>query len=56
MAKQFTGQDGSFVSRADTIDAFKRLVAGEFDSYPEQAFFSCGGLDDVEAKAAELNK
>ena len=56
VAKQFTGQEGSFVSRADTIDAFKRLVAGEFDSYPEQAFFSCGGLDDVEAKAAELNK
>src|SRR3954449_6287702 len=46
VAKQFTGQEGSFVSREDTVDAFKRLCDGEFDSYPEQAFFSCGGLDD----------
>jgi F-type H+-transporting ATPase subunit beta len=54
VAKQFTGQDGSFVSREDTVDAFKRLCDGEFDTYPEQAFFSCGGLDDVEAKAKQL--
>jgi len=54
VAKQFTGQDGSFVSRTDTIEAFRRLCDGDFDSYPEQAFFSCGGLDDVEAKAKEL--
>jgi F-type H+-transporting ATPase subunit beta len=56
VAKQFTGQEGSFVSRADTIEAFDRVCNGDFDTYPEQAFFSCGGLDDVEAKAAELNK
>ncbi|HEV7207319.1 MAG TPA: F0F1 ATP synthase subunit beta [Mycobacteriales bacterium] len=55
VAKQFTGQDGSFVSREETIDAFGRLCEGEFDAYPEQAFFSCGGLDDVEAKAKQLN-
>jgi F-type H+/Na+-transporting ATPase subunit beta len=54
VAKQFTGQEGSFVSREDTVDAFKRLCDGEFDTYPEQAFFSCGGLDDVEAKAKQL--
>jgi len=54
VAKQFTGQEGSFVKREDTVSAFKRLCDGEFDSYPEQAFFSCGGLDDVEAKAKEL--
>jgi len=55
VAKQFTGQEGSFVKREDTIDAFRRLCDGDFDAYPEQAFFSCGGLDDVEAKAKELN-
>jgi F-type H+-transporting ATPase subunit beta len=54
VAKQFTGQEGSFVKREDTIDAFRRLCEGEFDNYPEQAFFSCGGLDDVEAKAKQL--
>ncbi|HEX7355664.1 MAG TPA: F0F1 ATP synthase subunit beta [Mycobacteriales bacterium] len=54
VAKQFTGQDGSFVPREETIEAFKRLCDGDFDSYPEQAFRSCGGLDDVEANAKRL--
>ena len=48
VAKQFTGVDGSFVPVEETVDAFKRLTEGEFDSYPEQAFFMCGGLEDLE--------
>ncbi|WP_375493016.1 F0F1 ATP synthase subunit beta [uncultured Jatrophihabitans sp.] len=54
VAEQFTGIPGSFVTVEETIDAFKRLNAGEFDSYPEQAFFMCGGLEDLERKADEL--
>ncbi|WP_375479610.1 F0F1 ATP synthase subunit beta [uncultured Jatrophihabitans sp.] len=54
VAEQFTGIPGSFVPVEETIDAFKRLTAGEFDSYPEQAFFMCGGLEDLERKANEL--
>ncbi|WP_375481124.1 F0F1 ATP synthase subunit beta [uncultured Jatrophihabitans sp.] len=54
VAKQFTGVDGSFVPVEETIDAFKRLTEGEFDSYPEQAFFMCGGLEDLEANAKRL--
>ena len=54
VAKQFTGVDGSFVPVEETIDAFKRLTEGEFDSYPEQAFFMCGGLEDLEANAKKL--
>ena len=56
MAKVFTGIDGSFVPLADTIAAFKALADGDYDHVPEQAFFMCGGLDDVERKAAELAK
>ena len=56
VAKQFTGVDGSFVPVEETVDAFKRLADGEFDSYPEQAFFMCGGLEDLERNAAELKK
>jgi len=56
VAEQFTGIPGSFVPVEETIDAFKRLTEGEFDSYPEQAFFMCGGLEDLERKAAELGK
>ena len=29
---------------------------GEYDHIPEQAFFMCGGIEDVEAKAKELEK
>src|SRR6059058_3703686 len=54
VAKQFTGVEGSFVPVEETVDAFKRLAAGDFDSYPEQAFFMCGGLEDLERKAHEL--
>ncbi|HUQ54523.1 F0F1 ATP synthase subunit beta [Lentzea sp.] len=54
VAEKFTGQPGSFVPIKDTIEAFDRVCKGEFDHYPEQAFFSCGGLDDVEANAKKL--
>jgi F-type H+/Na+-transporting ATPase subunit beta len=55
VAEAFTGQKGSFVSMADTLVAFKALCDGEFDHLPEQAFFMCGGIDDVERNAAALN-
>lgn len=51
VAKQFTGQEGSFVERKETIEAFDKLCKGEFDHYPEQAFLSIGGLDDLEQSA-----
>jgi F-type H+-transporting ATPase subunit beta len=54
VAEQFTNIPGSFVPVEETIDAFKRLAAGDFDSYPEQAFFMCGGIEDLEKKAHEL--
>jgi F-type H+-transporting ATPase subunit beta len=56
VAEQFTGQPGSFVPLQETIESFKALTAGEYDHLPEQAFFMCGGIEDVEKKAAELNK
>jgi F-type H+-transporting ATPase subunit beta len=54
VAEQFTGIPGSFVPVEETVDAFKRLAAGDFDEYPEQAFFMCGGIEDLERKAHEL--
>lgn len=56
VAKQFTGIEGSTVPLADTIEAFNKIADGDYDQTPEQAFFMCGGLDDVEKKAAELAK
>jgi F-type H+/Na+-transporting ATPase subunit beta len=54
VAEQFTGIPGSFVPVEETIESFKRLCAGDFDEYPEQAFFMCGGIEDLERKAHEL--
>ncbi|HEY0487133.1 MAG TPA: F0F1 ATP synthase subunit beta, partial [Mycobacteriales bacterium] len=56
VAKAFTGLEGSFVPLSETIAAFKALANGEYDHVPEQAFFMCGGLEDVEKKAAELER
>lgn len=54
VAEQFTGNPGRYVTIAETVEAFKKLVNGELDDIPEQAFLYCGGLDDVYAKAEKL--
>ena len=56
MAKQFTGLEGSTVPVSETIEAFNKISDGEYDHVAEQAFFMCGGLDDVEQKWAEIQK
>jgi F-type H+-transporting ATPase subunit beta len=55
-AQQFTGIEGSFVTVKETVEAFKKLTEGEYDHFPEQAFFMCGGLEDLERNARELMK
>jgi F-type H+-transporting ATPase subunit beta len=54
VASQFTGREGKYVKLEDTIAAFERVVAGEFDHLPEQAFYLVGGIDDVVAQAKQL--
>jgi len=56
VAEAFTGQAGSFVSLEETVESFRKLCDGEYDDLPEQAFFMCGGIEDVEAKAKELQR
>lgn len=53
-AKQFTGVDGSDVPLDESIAAFNAICDGEYDHFPEQAFFMCGGLEDLKANAKEL--
>ncbi len=55
-AKQFTGVEGSTVPIKETVEAFKRIAQGDYDHVPEQAFFMCGGLDDLERNYRELTK
>ena len=56
VAKQFTGIEGSTVPLTDTVEAFTKIADGEYDHVAEQAFFMCGGLDDVERQWAEIQK
>src|SRR2546421_3419448 len=55
VAEQFTGIKGKYVKLEETISSFERLVAGEFDQYPEQAFFMQGGIDGVGETATKVS-
>jgi F-type H+/Na+-transporting ATPase subunit beta len=54
VASQFTGLDGKYVKLEDTIASFERVVSGEFDQLPEQAFYMQGGIEDVVAQAKKM--
>ncbi len=54
VAEVFTGSPGKYVSLEKTIAGFKRILAGEFDDLPEQAFYLVGDIDEAIAKAAKL--
>lgn len=54
VAKQFTGVDGSDVPLDESIAAFNAICDGEYDHFPEQAFFMCGGIEDLKNNAKEL--
>ncbi|MFD4606824.1 F0F1 ATP synthase subunit beta [Streptomyces sp. NPDC088337] len=54
VAKQFTGVDGSDVPLEESIAAFNAICDGEYDHFPEQAFFMCGGIEDLKKNAKEL--
>ena len=56
VAKVFTGLDGEFVPIDETVESFEAILNGEVDEVPEQAFLNVGGLDQVLAKAKELQE
>ncbi len=56
VAEQFTGVPGSFVPLEETLEAFSSIAEGKYDDVPEQAFFMCGGLEDLERNARKLAK
>src|SRR5687768_3993889 len=54
VAEQFTGIEGRYVKLEETVSSFERLVAGEFDSLPEQAFYMVGSIEEAVTKAETL--
>ncbi len=54
VAEVFTGTPGKYVPLTETIRGFRGIVDGEYDVYPEQAFYMVGTIDEVATKAATL--
>lgn len=54
VAEKFSGIPGQFVKIADTIKAFKAILSGQYDKYPESAFLYVGTIEDVIKKANSL--
>jgi len=54
VAEVFTGYKGKFVSLADTISGFRRIVQGDFDDINEAAFYMVGDIKEVTEKAQRM--
>ncbi|MFW5489261.1 MAG: F0F1 ATP synthase subunit beta [Desulfovibrio sp.] len=53
VAEQFTGIPGRYVKLEDTVRSFKEILEGKHDEIPEQAFYMCGGIEEVLEKAKQ---
>jgi F-type H+-transporting ATPase subunit beta len=56
VAEVFTGLKGEYVPPAETVESFEAIVNGELDEIPEQAFLNVGGIEQVHAKAKQLQE
>ena len=55
VAEVFTGSPGIYVSLKDTISGFKGILAGEYDHFPEQAFYMVGSIEQAVEKAEKMS-
>lgn len=56
VAEVFTGLAGKYVPLVDSVKGFQKILNGELDALPEQAFYLVGPIEDVIEKAAILSK
>jgi F-type H+-transporting ATPase subunit beta len=54
VAEVFTGSPGKYVKLEDTIKGFQKILSGELDELPEQAFYMVGDINEAIAKAEKL--
>lgn len=54
VAENFTGTPGKYVSLKESIRGFKEILEGKHDDVPEHVFLMVGTIDEVVAKAKEL--
>ena len=56
VAEVFTGLAGEYVTTEETVNSFESIIDGELDEMPEQAFLNVGGIEQVMAKAKQLQE
>lgn len=54
VAEEFTGRAGKYVKLEDTLRGFSKIISGEMDSLPEQAFYMVGTIEEAAEKGKEL--
>ncbi|MEM9136622.1 MAG: F0F1 ATP synthase subunit beta [Cyanobacteria bacterium P01_F01_bin.42] len=54
VAEVFTGSPGKYVSLDDTISGFQKILSGELDDMPEQAFYLVGDINEAVEKGKKL--
>ncbi|MCI7801790.1 MAG: F0F1 ATP synthase subunit beta [Floccifex porci] len=54
VAEVFSGIPGQYVPLEETIRSFEKILAGEYDDLPEQAFMMVGTIEDAVKKAEIL--
>jgi len=54
VAEVFTGSPGKYVKLSETIQGFQRILSGELDNLPEQAFYLVGNIEEAIEKAEKM--
>lgn len=54
VAEQFTGQEGKYINVDDTVKGFKKILDGELDHLPENAFYMVGTIEEAQEKGEQL--
>jgi len=56
VAEAFTGREGKYVPREETVRGFSEILEGKHDDLPEQAFYMTGTIEDVVAEANKMKE
>ncbi len=54
VTRQFTGLEGKYVEKAQTVESCKQICEGKCDHLPEEAFMYVGTIEDAQLKAMTL--
>ena len=54
VAQRFTGREGKYVPREETVRGFKEILEGKHDDLPEQAFYMVGTIEMAVEKGRQL--